>query len=519
MLKACLAIVMLLLAATGYFLLRGSSDAAPLPSVAVPEPEKSPLPAGSDTVHEFCGRCHAYPSADSFPKALWPFEVRRAYDFFRDSKYRADAPDFESVVEYYVSRAPKELPPAQKCPAASDSFPVQFSKLNWAPPGGPSVATVTNVHLAPLFSNALDLIVCHHQPGGVWAVKPYEEPPSWHLLADVLVPCHVEVVDLDGDGIKDLLVADLGSLYPTNDSTGRVIWLRGDKTGRFTPITLLDGVGRVTDVRAADFNGDGKLDLVVAVFGWQKGEILYLENNTTDWAQPSFVRRTLDDRSGTIHVEIGDINRDGHPDIVAVLSQEHETVVSFLGDGKGGFTRKTIYDAPHPAYGSSGIQLVDMDGDGDLDVLYTNGDSLDPPALLKPYHGIQWLENRGNFPFVHHPITAQYGAMRAVAADLTGDGKRDIVSVAFIPPRIHTEAQVVGAEAVQIIRQVAPGKFERHVLASADWSHFTCTAGDLFGDGRAHIVVGNYFMAPERGHSGLLTVWKNLGPGPAKKSP
>ena len=62
------------------------------------------------------------------------------------------------------------------------------------------------------------------------------------------------------------------------------------------------------------------------------------------------------------------------------------------------FRKETIYQAPHPAYGSTGIQLVDLDGDGRVDVLYTNGDVFDD-NILKPYHGIHWLQNQGRFPF------------------------------------------------------------------------------------------------------------------------
>jgi hypothetical protein len=145
---------------------------------------------------------------------------------------------------------------------------------------------------------------------------------------------------------------------------------------------------------------------------FQTGRVLYLENQTSDWSHPVFVPHVLDDRHGAIHVPVGDLNGDGRPDFVALISQEHETIVAFLNEGNGQFRKETIYTGPHPAYGSSGIQLVDLNGDGRLDVLYTNGDTMDPPYVLKPYHSIQWLENQGRFPFVHHPITPMWRAPR-----------------------------------------------------------------------------------------------------------
>src|SRR5207237_8018061 len=134
------------------------------------------------------------------------------------------------------------------------------------------------------------------------------------------------------------------------------------------------------------------------------------------WKHPVFAPRVLDNRHGATHVPVADLNGDGKPDFVALMSQEHETVVAFLNEGGGRFRKETIYTAPHPSFGSSGIQLVDLDGDGDLDVLYTNGDSLDAPYLLKPYHGVQWLENTGSFPFTHHRLADVYAARRPLAA-------------------------------------------------------------------------------------------------------
>src|SRR5206468_5346209 len=175
---------------------------------------------------------------------------------------------------------------------------------------------------------------------------------------------------------------------------------------------------RVADVQAADFRGTGKLDLVVAAFGWNTtGEIYFLENQTTDWAHPKFVKRELDVRHGGIHVPVADLNGDGKPDFVALISQEHETVVAFVNEGGGQFRRQTLYSAPHPAWGSSGIQLVDLDGDGRLDVLMTNGDVLQPPYFVKPYHGVDWLQNQGGLRFQRRHLADFPGAMRAVAAD------------------------------------------------------------------------------------------------------
>ncbi|MFL5342813.1 MAG: FG-GAP repeat domain-containing protein [Gemmataceae bacterium] len=474
----------------------------------------------SEQVHGFCGTaCHGYPRPESFPRRYWRKEVERGFRFFEVSGKSVKVPSLDSVVRYYESRAPEELAaPVWKEP--SHPLGVRFERVGYPGPAVQQKFAVSNVNLVRLPpagqksdpKGPLDILACDMQNGLVMLLRPYEPKPEWKVLAHVSHPAHAEVLDLDGDGILDVVVANLGSFPPTDLRCGSVVWLRGRPDGSFTPHTLLDKVGRVADVQAADFRGTGKLDLVVGVFGWQTvGELLFLENQTTDWDKPKFVPRVLDNRHGTIHVPVADLNGDGKPDFVALFAQEHEAVVAFINEGDGKFRPQTLYQASDPSYGSSGIQLVDLTGSGRLDVLYTNGDILDDPFLFKPYHSIQWLENKGDLKFEHHPITPMFGVHRAVAAPITGSGRKDVVACSFLPHDKFTDRARRNAAAIVVLEQVAPGQFERHVLSTVDADHCTCAVGDLFGTGRQDIVVGN-FSSVATDHP--VTIWKNLGRAP-----
>jgi hypothetical protein len=524
-LRAEVAVVMLLFGAVAFFVGCNSQTPSPPTSSATwpgdsettPSAAEGTTEATSAQVHQFCGACHAYPPPETFPRSDWRFEVMQGYGFYEHSNYDnprlrgVAVPPPASVIEYFERRAPEELPrlPAEP-PLGGQSVPFERQDVFYSANPSPAVSNVNLVHLSD--DKKLDLLVCDMRSGEVLLFKPYEKDATWKVLAKLSHPCHAEVVDLDGDGIKDLIVADLGNFSPSNDKTGKVIWLRGKSDGSFEPFTLLDGVGRVADVQAADFNDDGKLDLVVGVFGWRyTGEIIYLENQTTDWKQPKFARHVLDDRHGTIHVPVCDLNQDGRPDFVALISQEHETIVAFINEGKGRFRKETIYTAPHPAYGSSGIQLVDMNSDGKLDVLYINGDVLDEPFLFKPYHSVQWLENKGKFPFEHHPVGPVYGAMAGVAADFRGKGMKDIVAVSYMPEEWFPQRKERGVASIIYFEQTSPGKFSRRPLEMFTCDHATCAAGAWDGDGKVHLVTGNLLLTEKHPPTSAGTLWKNPG--------
>ncbi len=492
-------------------LLRPAGDDGPVtPRPATRPPDKEV----ARRVREFCGVCHAMPRPESFPRRAWQGLIENMYGFARHANVKLTPPPIDQAVKYFADRAPDELPPAV-IRRATNPLPVRLERIDYPGPSpgtAPMISNISVVHLSD--KTRPELLVTDMGSGLVMTLRPWEAKPAWRILAKLNNPAHAEVVDLDGDGVKDLLVADLGSFPPTDRRCGSVVWLRGGADGSFTPVTLLKDVGRVADVQAADFNGDGKLDLIVAAFGWQDtGQIILLENKTRDWKQPVFEPHILDHRHGAIHVPVWDLNGDGKPDFVALIAQEHETVVAFLNEGNFQFRPRPLFSAGDPSYGSSGIQLVDFNGDGKVDVLYTNGDTLDEPHLLKAYHGVQWLENRttdwAEPVFVHHPIGPMYGVHRAVAVDLSGRGRLDVLATSYLPVEAFPQRQARNLDAVVLFEQVAPGKFERHTLESVRCDHATCAVGDLFGSGRPDLITASLCRLPV---PAAVTVWKNLGP-------
>jgi VCBS repeat protein len=493
---------------------RAQETRAPAPP---PAGKPGAMPADEALARKVCSQCHEFPPPDVLPRKSWGtigYEMAGLVIGGIGAPKGGPPPtvdfDVDRVIHYYESHAPLVLPSPEPWPAI-ESGPgrVRFARHPFRLAQGPAIPSIANVAFWPLEPNGpLRIVAADMGAGLVLEADPNRPEAGLFRLPRVPFPCHTQAVDLDRDGRIDLLVADLGDFAPGDHLKGSVVWLRRLADGSYRSYTLASGLPRVADVEAADFNGDGRLDLVVAAFGWHEvGGIYLFENRTTDWDHPVFVKRELDGRPGTIHVPVADLNGDGRPDFVALISQHYETVVAFLNDGKGGFRKEVIDQAPHPAWGSSGLSLVDLDGDGDLDVLVTNGDMLDD-FLLKPYHSIRWLENRGRFPFVPHELVTLPGVHRARAVDLDGDGDLDIVACAFV--QFSAEGSPPSAFANQPslvwLEQTSPGTFVRHTLELAG-HHVSLDVGDYNRDGRPDILVGNFRAQG----SDMVEIWENLG--------
>ncbi|NOX53990.1 MAG: VCBS repeat-containing protein [Planctomycetes bacterium] len=401
----------------------------PLDVFTVQDATQSPaLDAASVAqVEAFCSDCHGLPSPETYPRDAWHRFVWRGYQYYaRSGRNDLKPPPMHLAVSYFRARAPQRV----KFPDPEDAGhepPVTFSRQPVVLGQGVNLP----VGISYLRWTRLDrksrpvLIACDMQGGRVFTADVTGATPKIRQIAKLSHPCHVEPCDLDRDGCIDLVVAELGSFRAMDHARGQVVWLRsrGDASG-YEEVVLASGLGRVADVRPADFDGDGDLDLIVAVFGYSKtGKLVLLRNTGRSDGLPQFRMERVDPRPGGIHVPPCDLNGDGRLDFVALISQEYECVTAFLNSGVARFRMQTLWAGPDPTFGSTGIQLVDLDRDGDEDILLTNGDTFDD-QYLKPSHGVQWLENLGDLRFMYRRIADMAGVHRALAGDLDQSGRR-----------------------------------------------------------------------------------------------
>jgi hypothetical protein len=264
----------------------------------------------------------------------------------------------------------------------------------------------------------------------------------------------VAIGDFNGDGKLDLVVADNGS--------NTVSVLIGNGDGTFQPSVDYAAGSNPSSVAVGDFNDDGKLDLVVANAGSSDISILLGNGDGTFQLPVNYATGT-----GPSSVAVGDLNGDGKLDLVVANNQSNNVSV-LLGNGDGTFQAALSYPA---GSGASSVAVGDFNGDGNLDLAVANFGTENVSILMG--------KGDGTFqPAVNY--AAGGGSQSMVVGDFNGDGKLDLAVANFT------------TNDVSILLGNGDGTFQSAMSIGVGAQPESLVEGDFNGDGILDLAVGNH---------------------------
>jgi hypothetical protein len=345
-----------------------------------------------------------------------------------------------------------------------------------------------------------DILVCDARRNRViWYRQTSDNRWDEIPIGDELnTPAAAVPVDLDRDGDRDLVVAVLGDVLPSDSQIGQVVWLE-NQDGKFMTRVLLDDLRRVSDVQVGDLNGDGNPDIAAAVFGYHHGEILWLENR----GGGRFRDHLLFTSQGPSHVPLGDFDGDGDLDIAALVSQDHEEIWMFENRGAGTFAPRLIHGFLNFDLGSASLTSADLDHDGKLDLLVAAGDNLEiNHHYPQPWHGCMWLRNLGDRRFEPRRIGSVGGVYAAAVADMNGDGHNDVVLGCMF-----NDWHSAGSASLVLLQNDGHEEFTAKTIADRPGHLATVAVGDLNRDGAPDIVAGTLQLHHSSTRTGRVTAW------------
>ena len=270
--------------------------------------------------------------------------------------------------------------------------------------------------------------------------------------------------DFNGDGKLDLVL-----LTPNFATSATMAILLGNGDGTFAaPVTYTVPVAPYLSV--GDFNGDGRPDIAIAGPNYTSGQpnLIVVLINSGNGTFQSPVQYSL---TGVIEsLAIADLNRDGKLDLIVPTGGQSASVNALLGIGDGTFASPVTETSNLlNIYGSS-VTVADFNGDGEPDVaVNSNSYSLGT-------YGIAILFGNGDGTLQSPPslYSAGQGGV-PIALDVNGDGKPDLV--------------VWGTSLLTAIINQGNGIFPAHSSYLLPQYPYSAVVGDFNGDGKPDVVV------------------------------
>ncbi|MCC6877217.1 MAG: VCBS repeat-containing protein [Sandaracinaceae bacterium] len=309
--------------------------------------------------------------------------------------------------------------------------------------------------------------------GGALIAKSADDIAAWETEAlDIYRIDGLE--DLDGDGTPELVAsARAGKVHVIQVRDGAVLW------------SLPGGVvGNVGNVRFADFDLDGVTDLYLADAACGStgslGDIGRVHRFAAGFASPTMLLELERGRRDYVcggNDTLVDLDGDMRPEIVA------QGVTHFyVYAGTDGHLVSTSPDIGSIPYGQATTRLVDVDGDGRLELVCFTENNYAPPVNSRRVFLMAWDETAGQLVrrwerAVTDPLNDRHGWFPGGVEDLEDDGTYEVVTSFYDAAASRWTTYVLDAASGNVRASVTRGPFRGLV--------------DLTGDGSSEVLVGD----------------------------
>jgi hypothetical protein len=434
-----------------------------------------------------CGSCHKFPDPSLLDKKTWEtgvlpemsyrlglgnrFELmtRISEEQFQSAMQLNTYPEtpsitqeeWQAIVNYYTRNAPAKANPQKKKEPISVE-PFHFEVKEYITPND-LIAGVTSIKI-------------HPSKPEVWVGMRTHQTVilDKNLKAEKQISTRSANVSTQFVGARTFLTG-IGKMYPNDQKLGTLHELIGNQAQ-----VILDSLKRPVDLQVSDLNEDGVQDYVICEYGFEQGQLIWVDGKTKSI-------HPLKIQAGARNVVIRDFTGEGKPDLLVLTAQAREGVSLFINKGKGLFIEKPLlqFDA---VFGSSYMEVADMNKDGYADIIVSNGDNADYSFSKKAFHGVHIYLNDGRNNFKESYFLPAYGASKTVARDFDQDGDLDLAMIAFF-----AENDQGKNEGFLYFQNTGNMTFKVSNLGVPEGAHYiVMDAGDVDKDGDLDILLGNY---------------------------
>ncbi|MFO0660875.1 MAG: FG-GAP-like repeat-containing protein [Polyangiaceae bacterium] len=335
----------------------------------------------------------------------------------------------------------------------------------------------------------------------------FEDVSSW-LGSDTRRLRQVALADIDGDGDLDVYLPDGYGLNGDKVFVQTAAGQFADQSTSLLPAGLASHAGAA---HFGDLDGDGDLDLVVTDWGTAPSNFgadgdtvhLYLNDGSGKLTEgaASAIPAPIPGADGNTPIDIDVADVDGDFDLDVIVNDRNGQSRLWLNDGHASFT--DVSSSNHPPKNGPytyNVELCDIDGDGDLDMLLDNAGANYPNG-----HSSQVLVNDGQGKFtdetearISNEPSSDDNAVKCL--DIDDDGDFDLIVASLSNP----------SEKLLINDGTGHFTFEDGGFPDADDPTLGIDVGDLDGDGILDVVTGQGESTPR-----LNRVYRGVTPAKA----